>query len=435
MHWLKWSILLSLGVGVICLPGKEGEEAALHISNGGNTQQLRLLLGVITPEALTVEQEHFCANIKRCLNFSGQFGLTLKRVKKLPDAKHIQKLYAKGYDCIVFMEYPSATKKEQTCTWWLEGEKKQTYSMELGQEDSLSYQLATSVLFELTGQQQPFLSKIAYRKKQNNICSLCVADFDGLHGQNLYTSSRIVAAPVWNNDTSHPALAFSQFTPSNVRIVGCDLQGNQRVLLDLDGTSVGLSYAPTGKSVAYCRSGKIWLYTYDTKRKRAVHSLVINELGVCGSPVMLANGDIIYCTRGKIKYYEAATKKRRVLTQNGYCVGSAYTPATQRVVYSRRVNGYMQLFVYDMLRDTHEQVTFASKRKGDIDHCSHKIDPCWSPCGQYCAFGWEQGKESRIGIIHVGTKEYHLVTPLGVECSYPAWSPFYEVLPSIRPRG
>ncbi len=110
------------------------------------------------------------------------------------------------------------------------------------------------------------------------------------------------------------------------------------------------------------------------------------------------------------------------MTPQGYCVSPAYSPALNKVVYSKRVKGVMQLFVYDLVSEAHEQVTFG---KGD------KTEPSWSPCGTYIVCTAEQGSSARVALVHVPTKNFQYITPQGVWCGYPSWSPLLDTCTSL----
>ena len=72
----------------------------------------------------------------------------------------------------------------------------------------------------------------------------------------------------------------------------------------------------------------------------------------------------------------------------------------------------MQLFTYDLNNHKEEQITFGA---------GNKIDACWSPCGNYLLFCYQNNKLSRIARVHVVVKEINFITPETDFCSYAAW--------------
>lgn len=364
------------------------------------------------------------------LSFSKQFSIDQKSLHVPRSKDDVKNLFNLGYPMVTFISCP---KEAATCEWRLydafradmvKGRKHEC----IGEPSRWwGHCIAHEIWHSLTGSASVFPSKIAYIKKRKNkhnkkTYDVCIADFDGKNEKVLLSSQRARVAPHWSNDRTRPFILFSEFTDHNVRLMAVDMLGNRRSVLDVDGTTVGVSYAPTGSSVIYGRSGDIWRCDYDTVRKQAKHTLVIREVEPCASPNLLANGDIIYCSEGKINYFCLATQQKKVLTPQGYCVAPAYSPALNKVVYSKRVKGVMQLFVYDLVSEAHEQVTFG---KGD------KTEPSWSPCGTYIACTAEQGNSARVALVHVPTKNFQYITPQGVWCGYPSWSPLLDTCTSL----
>lgn len=396
---------------------------------------MKLFVGIIGKEKNSQASKECMSHLKRCLEHGGKFSVSLKRMQSAPSKKSsIQKLFKNQYDCALFITFDGGNKPVEWRLYdtllgtMIKGKRQQHMGTDMR---NTAYTIATVVLHELTAEHPPFLTKIAYRKRDNKkkCCFLCITDFDGTHEEVILSSRRIIVAPEWNVHDS--SIFFSEFTPSNVRLMACDLQGRKRVVLDLDGTTVGISYAPWSDEVVYCRSGALWRYSYDAQQKKGIHRLVIKENFPCANPILTKSGDIIYCCRGKIKLYQTKTGKKTILTPEGYAVGPAYCSLTERLVYSKRIGRTMQLFVYDMKSNIHRQITRESSSLKSKDYRSDKTDACWSPCGTYCAFCWGRDGTSRIALINVLTGDYQFITDAHELCSYPSWSPNYDVLPSI----
>ena len=407
-------------------------------------QPMKMFVGVLGDDRKSAACQETIAYFKHCCEWSGRFELTIEWLKKVPKKKRsVQQLFDQEYDCAVFITYNGP---DHDVEWRLydtaQGEmlqgKKIFAPVQVSVDTKvqarldqarlvMACRLAAQILQELTAEPQPFMSKIVYRKKAGKLaggsCSLVVTDFDGKNSQTVLQSrQRILVSPRWTSDAEHPLLVFSEFTPNNVRLKMCDLLGRSAVVFDAEGTTVGVSYAPNSKDVIYCRSGDIWGYQYDVQHKKAVHSRIVYDGKTCSHPTLLANGDIIYCSQGSIKRYDAVTKKQQALTAAGYCVAPAYSAVSNKIVYAKRLNGQMQLCVYDLQAQKHEQLTTVSSKPGDKDYRSDKTDPFWAPDGVHVVFCWERNEKSRIAILDTVTKEYQFITPENEHCSYPAWS-------------
>ncbi len=290
-----------------------------------------------------------------------------------------------------------------------------------------SFKIADFIWKNLCGQESCFLSKISYVKrtctnKGNYRTAIIVCDIDGQNKKPLVKSPTINVKPVWSNDIKNPLMFYSEFTTTNVRLMGVDKESKRRNIFNFDGTIVGISTNKEGTEAVYCRSGNIWHYKYDPIAKKALHTKVIYKKGKSTSPNILPNGDIIFATDfnkngSTVCIYKNETKDIEKLTE-GYAVAPNYCDLNKSIVYSKKSdNGKMQLFLFDLKKKKESQLTF-----DNID----KIDPCWSPCGNYVAFSAQNGSSCRIVTIHIDSKNINYITPLGEYSYYPAWSPNYE---------
>lgn len=284
-----------------------------------------------------------------------------------------------------------------------------------GDDARLADRIAHDIWYALMHESSVFETSLAYIKKikGGRIASeLRTCAFDGIDDHLIVKSSRILVAPVWGKEVVKPYVMVSEFTPVNVRLRTVGLDGASRVALDLDGTCVGVSFGAEPHEVVYCRSGEIWKYHYDSAAHKSVHMRVIALSEPCSSPRVMPSGDIIFCSQGKIYIYEIATGNKRVLTQ-GYCVAPDYCARKKSIVYSKRINGVMQLCCLDLATGMEKQIT---SDKGD------KIDPVWSPCGSYVACCYDMGKRGRIMTVNIHTGIKKFITSEQDDCGYPAWS-------------
>ena len=414
------------------------EIITIHTSDQ-SIQPMKMFVGVLGDKSDACQK--LIADFKRCCQWSGRFELTVTWLDTMPKKRSsVQKLFDQEYDCAVFITYKGFS---QPIEWRLydtaAGLMLQGRKLLTEETKKTAYLLATYVLQELTSEPQPFQSKIVYRKKEKKgrigfgACSLVVTDFDGTDGHTILRSpQRIIVCPRWTHDKKNPAIIFSEFTPSNVRLKMCDLVGNSLVVFDFEGTTMGVSFAASSDQVVYCRSGDIWSYVFDKTDKTAVHTCIIHDekigasgtgaSGICSHPTLLDSGDIIYGCQGSLKKYNAATKKSESLNVAGFCIAPAYSTISHKVAYTKKINGQMQLYLYDMATQKDQQVTFASSKVDDKDYRSDKTDPFWAPDGVHVVFCWERQDKSRIAILNTLTKKYSFITSESEYCSYPAWS-------------
>jgi TolB protein len=368
--------------------------------------------------------------VKKDLEYSGQCTVVVESCA-LPTSKDDIKAFSKkGYTLACFAGLsPEATALEwrlydtheaQMIKGKKTGIKKESHA-------DTAHMVASDLWNELMGNEGPFSTRLCYIKKvaqgrRKSLSQLCIADYDGSNEKIIYSSSRICIAPYWGNDQTFPFIIFSEFTRSNVRLLIHSLAGRHNTALDFEGTLVGVSFATNSSDIIYCRSGEIWQYHYDPEAKRGIHNRVIKEKSPCAGPSLLPDGDIIYCCQGKIKKYDAKEGKSHILIEDGYSVGPSYHAKSNKIVYSRRITGVMQIFIFDCASKKSEQITF--------DY-SDKTDPCWSACGTYVAFCEEKGLKNQIVSLNSKTGKRYALTQIDKNCRYPAWSPHFSVLPDV----
>lgn len=415
---------------VSALPDTTSLTIALTSKNAKAQNSSRIPLFIARAPGLEEHNSHvkrMVARLKKYLESSKQFVVT-ERVQALPKAKQQISALFPRYTCAFFVEYKPETKSYQWRLYdtsqatLIKGKKYLSPAAPMAPEEWARV-CAHDMWYELLHEVSPFMTRLCYiRKKYTNIRSpriatqLCISDIDGAHERVMLSNSCINIAPYWSPYSDF--IFYSEFTQTNVRLMALDMQGTRRVVLDLDGTIAGISSSPSGHQIVYGRSGGIWRYEYDPIKRAGQHTLVIKEKDACACPTLLANGDIIYCCQGKIKRYTKATGTRLIIIDDGYCVGPAYHENKGIIVFSQRIDGQMQLVLYSVATAQKEQLTFD---QGD------KIDPCWSPCGNFIAFCKEHKGKSRIYTIDIRNRSCQAITPEQDTCCYPSWSPVYKV--------
>lgn len=363
------------------------------------------------------------------LQRSGQFIVTLD-IQEHPKTKaEIKKIFSSGYSLVTFLNH---TDNNKAFEWRLydAAEAHMVKGKKTPKSASLRSQanvLSDELWYALTHQPSSFSSKIAYTKRltgsHRHQSSICLCNIDGSDNQTFIATPGSYVGLYWHTDGIGPLLFCSEFTRFNVRLISFTPSAQKKIVLDLNGTCVGISLSADTSKAIYCRSGDIWLYAYDTVTKKGTHKCLIKNDGKNVSPTLLPNGDIIFCSDSRqlspkskgphIYLYSASKDTTEPLTKDGFCVGPAYCPRTQKLAYSKRVNGTMQIYVYDMKTKQHSQLTTDK---------SDKLDCCWSPCGTYLAFCYQQNRTSRIATMHATLKKRFYITPENEYCSCPAWS-------------
>ncbi|MBA2306853.1 hypothetical protein H0W26_01810 [Candidatus Dependentiae bacterium] len=378
-------------------------------------------------------------NLKR----TGQFTVTVKECKAPATQGDLKHLFQKEYPLVLFIQQGEASRFIEWRLYDVPDEyliKGKKYIKRGTTVHGYAANIADEIWPVLTKQSSSFSTKIAYVKRKKTASKrqasvVCVVNSDGSHEQELIKKPGTYVGLYWHHDASYPCLFCSEFTRFNVRFISASLKGKKNIVLNLEGTCVGISVAHDNNNAVYCRSGTIWHHSFDPVAKKGTHRVLIKNDGKNVSPTLLENGDIIFCSDSKqikqghpqatgpqVCYFNRTEGTTTLLTTDGYCVGPSYCPLTKKIAYSKKSKGVMQVWVYDCMSKKHQQSTFDE---------GNKIDCCWSPCGNYLIYCFSHNRESRIVLMHVALKVKSFITPAGEHCSSPSWSPVYDVVPLV----
>lgn len=406
-----------------------------------SVEKMKLLIGVIEP---TVQLMETSALLKQMLERSkatlSGFAIKIVSFEKQPTKKEMKKLFDDGYALSLFLSH---NERAALIEWRIYDThaatmiKGKRFVVKEYPKNIVAEHLADQVWPLLTGQPGFFSTRIAYckevrknKKIQKSIYITAPYIDTGVVKQSFpLVQQGNVFAPRWNCDSNQPMILYSEITNCNVRLMGMSFEKKRKLITNLDGFTMGASFSPDGKKVAYCAcdgtikgKSQIYVYEFDELQQRPVlHQITQNE-GHNVSPNWCTNNDLVFCSDAGSKqpyicYYHADTKQIEKITIDGYCASPSYCAAHQKIVYSRACAGVMQLFVYDLKTKQHAQITFDA---GD------KEESCWSPCGNYVAFAYSNGASNRIAVHHLITSERIYLTDAREQCCYPAWSPLYE---------
>jgi hypothetical protein len=363
--------------------------------------------------------------LKKSVEATGQMTMTIKEGKQ-PSTKADIKNDARDADdsalCVLYISY--SADSEPLIAWRLydvlDGTMIGGKKCLMQNADSAKEQIAHWLWNTLFNYEGPFGSYLAYiaidESKYHNKYSLryCWWDGSGDHTVLLSTPHPIVC-PVWNASLEAPGIVYSECTPSNVRLMMINLQGQRRTVIDQPGTFAGVSYAPKGEFVAYCRSGDIWKFKFDSKLMKSIHTMLVHEDKPVGCPQITKEGDILYCCKGKIKKYHMLDDWTEILTEDGYCVGPSYSPMQDTVVFSKKIKGFLQLCTLSLTTGKCIQLTTDD---------GNKTDPVWSPCGTMLAFVHHKQHGTELVILNTLTTKRVLI-PTGVsKICCPSWSTY-----------
>jgi len=396
-----------------------------------NYQKMKFLVAIVgEPDQ---ELTNFVQTLKKDLETN--FDVVIENIDKLKSKKDLKRLEDLGYTLGLFIDRISRTFIE----WrlydiaqfnMLKG-KKINYSCN-NKIENMAHSLADELWPDITCQEGSFSSMIAACKKmhlKNKSYHSSIYIFhptDDLEKDldPLVSEPTIFVSTRWHN--LRPTVYYSKHTNYNVRLMSVDLFKNKQIVANFEGLNLTPSFSPLGNIILLLtRNGKsrVCKYKFDLKRKKGLYiPLTTNSIHAI-SPSFIDENRIVFCAIDSANKPKIAilhldkNNKIEYITESGYCVSPCYSLKNGKIAYCKKVQGYLQLFLYDLNTQNHRQVTFD---KGDKDSCS------WSPCGNYLVFSVENKKESRICIFNLISNQNRFISPKNEYWCYPSWSPVYN---------
>jgi len=410
-------------------------------------QQSTMPITIVTLDKTNKELTHIASIIAKDLQFTEQFTVTTKNIDAFLSKKELLKNIKDssrqhGIPLALCINAPNKNTIEWRLYETMEGSMitGKKYIKQGNKQRIWAHAIADKVWQALTGNAGFFSSRITYCTEQKNTDGslhhqICIADFDGSNPEVAIDASNILVAPRWNTSSQKPSLYYSHYTKTNVQLLSCTFDTKKpgikqtKIASNFDGVNMLPGFSADGKAIAYCASrggGNCQLYYC---KKGSVKQFTKND-GNNVSPVFIDNERICFCSdvhTGNPQIYIGNLKTGHVqrITTGGYCTSPSYCSINNTIAYHKMVDGFMQIYIYDLATKTHTQITKSA---------TNKHDASWSPDGTYLLFAQEsnKNKDSRLVALNMLTKKPRLVTDTHKKCTYPHWSPIYKYFPILN---
>jgi TolB protein len=441
--WIVF-VLASLSSGVYAR--RHGEKSKQVVQSTENSSSLKVEVDahatkkrklLLVPLSLSdASSQEVCEALKRALEYTDQLESDIQHENVPYKKKQVLALKEKGYHFVTFL---TEDKDDKVYEWRLYDTNKAVMQagFRIQKQGKIArgwgYSLADSIIPALTNNKPFACSKLTYcQTGKNGETVVYVADFDGSNPQILTQSKRQIIAPRWNRDPENPVVLYSKYTPLNIQLISCGLDGSEVVASSFDGLNMLPTFSFDGKEVVLCLSrdgsSQLYHYGYHKQLKKVGYTRLTYNSGNNICPAFLPNGDIVFCSDfelGRPQLYHMNRKDDSIerLTEGGACTSPQYCDATKKLAYSKLEKGVMQLFLYDFGKKEEKQLTFDA---------GHKQECTWSACGNYLAYAAVEGKNQRIVSHSLLTGKKKFLTPEGKVCTYPSWSSLYSIFPVVE---
>jgi len=251
----------------------------------------------------------------------------------------------------------------------------------------IGHQLANAVYRHYTGEEGPFLKKIAFVKTVGQRRNVHIADWDGANAQAL-TQSNINLLPAVS--ANNQAIAFTSYDSGNPDIVLKTLDGGQTTALVANrNMATGVAFSKNGRWMAWAQ----------------------------------AEGESTQLWLGK-----ADGKDARKLTQTPYLLNTSpsFTPDGKNLVFVSNRAGGPQLYLMDLEKNAVRRLTFQG---------NYNQTPKVSPKGDWVAFtARDEKRRFDIFLTHLQTGEVRRVTQDQGDNEEPSFSPDGRLLLFVSSR-
>jgi TolB protein len=280
----------------------------------------------------------------------------------------------------------------------------------------MMHQVANDILYNLTGEEGPYFSKIVYASDASGHFEIWSCDFDGYAPTQITHDNNIDIIPAWSNDRQK--IYFTSYKKDNPDLYAYDLtSGKSAPLSARAGINTGAVQSPDGKYIAATLSmgGDAEVYLLDSMGrilKRLTFSKMI-DTAPCWSPT---SREVAFTSdrTGLPQVYITDTdglNTRRLTFQGDYNDQPAWSPKGDLVAYSSRERDGFQIYTVNVIDGTARKLTFDGSNEG----------PSWSPDGLHIIYASDATGPFKLMVMdYNGMNKRQFDTP--GNCKTPNWS-------------
>ena len=232
----------------------------------------------------------------------------------------------------------------------------------------IAHALSDRIYFVLLGQKGAFNTRLSYvtvseSKKGNRTYRLQISDSDGYNPQTVVKSAHPILSPVWSSDQNKLAYVSFKNNRSEVFVIYPFLKIKSTKLPKFDGIASSPSWHPDGENIA----------------------LTISKKG---------NKDIYL--------YNIKTKELKRLTTNiAIDTEANFSPDGKSIAFTSNRTGQVQIYIKNLKTNKISRATFEG---------SYNAKPVFSPDGKELALIHRVGKDYRLALLDIATRDLTVMT-------------------------
>lgn len=433
-------LLLLVTFSLIALPEQKSENSSttaitIVAPKKENTQPIKCLALCLESNPLLIKT---AKAIKDDLEFTDQLVLELRQGKQIPTEKQLKALYAQDTSLCLLLQ-TNNTDSDQISATLIDTYTRATILSKTyptsGSPLLLAHTISNDLIPTLTGQPSITMTTLAFCAQQSPYHKIIyTCDYTGKIIRKLIGNKTLNISPVWH--PTGPMLLYSTFSPQASALRAYHLMSKKTATVcAMEGLNMQPSFSADGTRVALClsaRTGNSEIYLYDQKlcqkMKRRIFTQLTHNGGNNSSPCLLPNDDVVFCSdfRGNLPQLYILDRKnhaiKKLTRDHFYCASPSFHAKTNTIAYTKHIDGIFQIFTMTLNEQGGYKEIQCTFNEGD------KIDPTWSPCGNFIAFTYDiksdtmTRKVPQIALLNKNSGSIKLVTSSDVPKSFAAWT-------------
>ena len=280
----------------------------------------------------------------------------------------------------------------------------------------LVHRVAGDLLYNLTGEQGVYQSKIVYSSDAAGNSDIYVCDFDGYAPKALTNDKSIDVIPTWSADNSK--IFYTGYKRNNPDLYILDLAGNKTTTFSTrTGLNMGAVASPDGKFIAATLSvsGNSDIYLLDANGK-IIRQLTFSKMIDTSPTWSPSSREIAYTSdrTGKPQIYVTDVEglnTRRLTYSGDYNDEACWSSRGDLIAYTSRTSDGFQIYTIDVAGLSPQQLT-------DV---AYNETPTWSPDGLHITYS-----SNVTGTYQLWQMDYNGMNKrqlsLSGNCMTPDWS-------------